>query len=100
MDWRHRALCRDEDPELFFPAGEEHTTGSKPSGPVLAQFEEAKKVCARCPVFTDCRAWAVDTGQPFGVSGGTTADERRALRRHLPHTNRPRTPVRGRPRSR
>ena len=42
MDWRHRALCRDEDPELFFPIG---TTG-----PALVQIEQAKAVCQRCPV--------------------------------------------------
>ena len=42
MDWRHRALCRDEDPELFFPIG---TTG-----PALVQIEQAKAVCRRCYV--------------------------------------------------
>ena len=37
MDWRHRAACLDEDPELFFPIGN--------TGPALLQIEEAKQVC-------------------------------------------------------
>ena len=40
MDWRHRAVCREEDPELFFPIGN--------TGPALLQIEEAKAVCRRC----------------------------------------------------
>jgi WhiB family redox-sensing transcriptional regulator len=99
MDWRHRAICRDEDPELFFPTGEEHCTGRPPTGPVAAQNDEAKAVCLRCPVVSDCLAWAVDEGLPFGVAGGMTADERRALRPHRPRAKRT-TPVRGRPRRR
>jgi WhiB family redox-sensing transcriptional regulator len=73
MDWRHQALCRDQDPELFFPIG---TTG-----PATAQVEQAKVVCRRCTVVDDCLTWAVDTGQESGVWGGTSEDERRALRR-------------------
>ncbi len=73
MDWRHHALCRDEDPELFFPIG---TTG-----PAAAQVEEAKLVCARCTVTQDCLDWALDSGQDSGVWGGTSEDERRALKR-------------------
>ncbi len=41
MDWRHDSVCRDEDPELFFPIGT--------SGPALLQVEQAKSVCRRCP---------------------------------------------------
>ena len=73
MDWRHHALCRDEDPELFFPIG---TTG-----PAAVQVEEAKVVCRRCPVVSDCLTWALDSGQDSGVWGGTNEDERRALTR-------------------
>jgi WhiB family transcriptional regulator, redox-sensing transcriptional regulator len=47
MDWRLRAVCRDEDPELFFPIG---TTG-----PAIWQIELAKEVCRRCPVTSN--AW-------------------------------------------
>ena len=73
MDWRHKAVCRDEDPELFFPVGN--------SGPALAQIADAKLVCNRCPVTTECLTWALDSGQDAGVWGGMSEDERRALKR-------------------
>ena len=74
MNWRHRAACRTEDPELFFPVGN--------SGPALLQIGEAKAVCRRCPVASPCLSWALETGQDAGVWGGMSEDERRALARH------------------
>ena len=76
MDWRHRAICRDEDPELFFPVGT--------SGPALLQIAEAKAVCRRCPVMSDCLSWALHSGQDAGVWGGMSEDERRAVKRQHP----------------
>jgi WhiB family transcriptional regulator, redox-sensing transcriptional regulator len=73
MDWRHRAACRDEDPELFFPIG---TTG-----PALMQVEDAKAVCRRCDVVESCLNWALENGQDSGVWGGMSEDERRSLKR-------------------
>lgn len=73
MDWRHDAVCRDEDPELFFPVGK--------SGPAEVQIAEAKAVCRRCPVASSCLAWALESGQDAGVWGGLDEDERRALQR-------------------
>ena len=82
MDWRHRAVCREEDPELFFPIG---TTG-----PALLRSEEAKAVCRRCPVMEQCLQWALETGQDAGVWGGMSEDERRAMKRRAAR-NRART---------
>src|SRR5262245_43174711 len=73
MDWRHRAVCLDEDPELFFPIGN--------TGPAIMQIEEAKQVCRRCDVREQCLAWALEAGQDHGVWGGLSEDERRALKR-------------------
>ena len=78
MDWRHRAACRDEDPELFWPVGN--------SGPALLQIAEAKTVCRRCPVASACLSWAMETGQEYGVWGGLSEDERRALQRRNART--------------
>jgi WhiB family transcriptional regulator, redox-sensing transcriptional regulator len=72
-DWRHRSVCRNQDPELFFPIGS--------TGPALLQIEQAKNVCRRCPVATDCLQWALDTNQEAGVWGGYSEKERRAIKR-------------------
>ncbi|KOU69226.1 transcription factor WhiB [Streptomyces sp. MMG1533] len=71
--WRDHAACRHEDPDLFFPIGS--------TGPALVQQEQAKAVCGRCPVREQCLQWALGTGQTLGVWGGTSENERRALRR-------------------
>jgi WhiB family redox-sensing transcriptional regulator len=73
MEWVHRAKCKDEDPELFFPVG---TTG-----PAAAQIDDAKAICMQCAVRLECLDWALATGQDAGVWGGMSEEERRALRR-------------------
>ena len=78
MDWRHRAACRGEDPEKFFPVGN--------SGPAVIQTAEAKSVCRACPVVSACLNWALDSGQDAGVWGGMSEDERRQLKRRNART--------------
>lgn len=80
MDWRHRAACLTEDPELFFPIGN--------SGPALAQVEQAKSVCQRCEVRDVCLKWALETGQDAGVWGGMSEEERRSLKRRTARARR------------
>jgi len=78
--WRNRAACLDEDPELFFPVGN--------TGPALLRIEEAKAVCRRCEVVETCLEWAMESGQDFGVWGGMSEDERRALKRRYARARR------------
>ena len=73
MDWVHRARCKEEDPELFFPIGT--------SGPAAIQIEMAKEICCQCIVREECLEWALATNQDAGVWGGLSEDERRAVRR-------------------
>jgi WhiB family redox-sensing transcriptional regulator len=70
-NWRDRAACRSEDPELFFPVGDD--------GPALVQVAQAKAVCARCPVAAKCLSFALEA-LPEGIAGGLTVDERRKRR--------------------
>ena len=72
MNWRNRAACLEEEPEMFFPIGS--------TGPARLQIKEAKAVCRHCEVVDTCLEWAMESGQDAGVWGGMSADERRALK--------------------
>jgi WhiB family redox-sensing transcriptional regulator len=71
--WRESAACRRADPELFFPISS--------VGRGAAEAQQAKSVCARCPVQPQCLAFALATGQEFGIWGGYDERELRLLQR-------------------
>lgn len=74
-DWSNSAACLDQDPELFFPVGE---------GPTAQrQVEEAREICANCPVRTPCLAFALQTNVQFGIWAGTVPVERARLRKRM-----------------
>ena len=72
--WLLRAACRALPTELFFPAGELDEQA-------VEQAEDAKAVCAGCPVQVACLEYAIATNQPYGIWGGANASERRSIRR-------------------
>jgi WhiB family redox-sensing transcriptional regulator len=72
-DWAREAACTSHDPELFFPIG-----GSRPA---LLQIEQAQRICSTCPVRTSCLEWALGIGVEFGVWGGMSEEDRRAVAR-------------------
>lgn len=69
-DWSTQAACRTADPDELFVQG--------------AAQNRAKAVCTGCPVRTECLADALDNRVEFGVWGGMTERERRALLRRRP----------------
>lgn len=70
-DWTTQAACRGSDPDTLFVQG--------------AAQNRAKAVCMGCVVRTECLADALDNRVEFGVWGGMTERERRALLRRRPN---------------
>jgi WhiB family transcriptional regulator, redox-sensing transcriptional regulator len=66
LAWRDDGLCRQSDPDIFFP---------DPSG----STRRAKQVCQACPVTTACLQYALGHDERFGVWGGLDEQERRQL---------------------
>jgi WhiB family redox-sensing transcriptional regulator len=69
--WAAQGACRGSDPDALFVQG--------------AAQNRAKVVCLSCPVRTECLADALDSRIEFGVWGGMTERERRALLKRRPN---------------
>jgi WhiB family redox-sensing transcriptional regulator len=75
-EWRVHGVCRGMDSARFFyPGGERNSHRER-------REEAAKKICAHCPVLTDCRAHALQVQEPYGIWGGLTEHERLAILTH------------------
>ena len=69
FEWVSQARCRGTDPEELFVRG--------------AAQKQAALMCRHCPVVMQCAAEALDTRIEYGVWGGLTERQRRAmLNRH------------------
>jgi WhiB family redox-sensing transcriptional regulator len=69
-NWRVSGNCRDGDPERLFVTG--------------AKQREARTICRGCPVQMQCLSHALDERIEFGVWGGMTERERRAMLKARP----------------
>ena len=73
-DWApQRCVPQSQQPDELFVRG--------------AEQNKAKQVCAGCPVRTECLAEALDNQIEWGVWGGMTERERRALLRRRPNAS-------------
>lgn len=73
-DWRTKAACRAKgvDPDAMFP------------GDLKDDIANAKAICRPCPVWRDCLADALRTGDnEHGIRGGLKPCERRTLARQM-----------------
>ncbi|OBI87884.1 WhiB family transcriptional regulator [Mycobacterium asiaticum] len=68
--WVSKALCRNTDPDQLFVRG--------------AAQRQAATLCRHCPVLQECGADALDNKVEFGVWGGMTERQRRALLKEHP----------------
>jgi WhiB family redox-sensing transcriptional regulator len=70
-DWATAAQCKQATPDELFVRG--------------AAQNRAKQMCSGCPVKTECLAEALDNEIEWGVWGGMTERERRAVLRKRPN---------------
>lgn len=69
------ALCKEIDPDLWFPSNENSRIKSS-----YEAMNYAKSVCARCPMLVQCLAHAITNKEEHGIWGGSTPNERKRIK--------------------
>jgi WhiB family redox-sensing transcriptional regulator len=70
IQWVAKARCRSNNPDDFFVSG--------------AAQRRATVICRGCPVVAECLADALDNHMEWGIWGGLTERQRRALVKEYP----------------
>ncbi len=73
-DWQVIGLCRGNHSHLFFPPSTFERKDERERREI-----RAKAICQVCPVQADCIEFAMRIREPYGIWGGTTESDRRAL---------------------
>lgn len=68
--WAEKAACKKQG-DVMFP----DSNGYRRE----ADERRAKAICAECPVLVQCRAWALEAHETYGIAGGLTPKERRFI---------------------
>jgi WhiB family redox-sensing transcriptional regulator len=78
MSWQDDAACRDHHVDLFFGPGGRYESTLRRNRRYMA----ARAVCAACPVFDECREWALANPDPVpgGLAAGLTHRQRDTIR--------------------
>lgn len=64
--WINEVACKPEQMELFFSE-------------LKSKVAKAKAICDTCPVKLECLEFALNDKIEFGIFGGVTPDERKAM---------------------
>ncbi|MGP4093005.1 WhiB family transcriptional regulator [Nonomuraea sp. KM90] len=77
--WTDRALCRQlieeglADPDLWYPTRDDQSDG------MSSVYGKPRRVCRSCPVWQECRDYALEHDERYGMWGGLSPLERRRL---------------------
>lgn len=72
-EFLEKARCKGYSTNIFYP----ETDNQRKFPPKI--YKSAKNICAKCPVALECLEYAIENAEVFGVWGGKTPLERRAI---------------------